>query len=241
MNVRAIVVAALVLPSAAFAQVRGGEIGVRRPGQPVPLGRQPVEIARSVAMQRSRYSIESYPLFSRVYASSSPGIAPAHYNTFGAGTHLDYRGTQWLSYTLDMTSTTLGGPTTAQTAELGFRLRPSEWDSRLRPFVDVRGGFEVANDGYFSSNQVGFGPNLGGGSRYSRGFGGSLGAGAEYTLTPSISVTTSLSALRTNMVAYSLSGFAPPTGGNDFHMTSYRLALGFRYNPVRYLNLASTR
>jgi hypothetical protein len=165
MRLRSLVAFALVVPSAAFAQRNAGRIGGARPGQPVPLGRQP---------------------------------------------------------------------------ELGMRFHPENMEVRIRPFADVRLGFEHSSDQF--SNQVGLGigpaSNLVTAERYSRGFGGVIGAGAEYSLTNTFSLTTGVSAMRSNMMAYAYTGTSVPTTGDAYRMTTYRLAIGLRYNPVYAMHLA---
>jgi hypothetical protein len=241
MRLRSLVAIALVVPCAAFAQRTAGRIGGARPGQPVPLGRQPEVVARSTAMQRSRYAIETYPLFSRVVApafSNSGQITS--WNSLGAGTRLDYRFTQTLSLTGDVTSSLYGGPAQMETVELGMRFHPANMEVRIRPFADVRLGFEHSADQFSDQATLGFGPasSLVTVERYSRGFGGVIGAGAEYSLTNTLSLTTGVSALRTNMKAYSYSVTSVPTSGDAYLMTTYRLAIGLRYNPVYAMHLA---
>jgi hypothetical protein len=235
MRLGSFVVLALVIPSAAIAQRSAGRIGGNRPGQPVPLGRQPAVVARSVAMQRSRYAIETYPLLSRVVAPGYSGGRPiSSWNSFGAGTRLDYRFTRFISLTGDITSSLYGGPAQMETAELGMRFHPEDMEVRIRPFADVRVGFEHSTDQFSDQMALGFGPasSLVTSERYSRGFGGVIGAGAEYSLTNTFSLTTGVSAMRTNMMAYSYSGTSVPTTGDRFAMTTYRLSIVLRYNPV---------
>ncbi|MEO8621280.1 MAG: hypothetical protein ABI625_09465 [bacterium] len=236
MRIYSAIAVALILPSIAFAQGRAPRIGGARPGQPVPLGPQPEIVARAIAIQRSHYSVETYPLISRVQA---PGYAAGRpisgWTSFGSGTRLDYRLTRFVSWTVDLTSSYLGGPATFETAELGTRLRPENWDYRLRPFADIRAGFEYSSGQYASPVDLGIGPasSLAMGSRYSRGFGGVAGAGLEYSLTNTFALTTALSAMRSNMTTYRYVGAPGPTTGDSYRMTTYRLAIGLKYNPVR--------
>jgi len=37
------------------------------------------------------------------------------------------------------------------------------------------------------------------------------------------------------MVAYRFTGLTVPTGGNSYRMTTYRLTVGLKYNPVYLL------
>jgi hypothetical protein len=240
MHLRSFVTIALVVPAAAFAQRSAPRIGGTRPGQPVPLGRQPEVVSRSVAMQRSRFAVETYPLLSRVIAPGYSGGRPiSSWNAFGGGTRLDYRFTQHVSLTGDITSSLWGGPAQMETAELGVRFHPENMEVRVRPFADVRVGFEHSAD-QFSDQPLGVGPasSLVTSERYSRGFGGVIGAGAEYSLTNTFSLTTGLSAMRSNMNAYAYTGTSVPTSGNAYRMTTYRLAIGLRYNPVYAMHLA---
>lgn len=238
MRIRTAIVVALFLPSVSFAQVRAPRTGAPRPGQPVPLGTQPEAIARSIAFQRSRYSVETYPIISRVQAPGfSAGRPISSWTSYGTGTRLDYRHTQYLSWTLDVTASYLGGPAITETAEVGTRIRPESWDHLLRPFADVRVGFEHAFDTYSLPVDLGIGPasSLASGSRYGRGFGAVAGAGVEYSLTNTMALTTAMSAMRSNMVAYHYSGVTVPSGGNSYRMTTYRLTVGLKYNPVHLL------
>ena len=240
MRLRSAIAIALVVPSAAFAQRGVGRIGGARPGQPVPLGRQPESVSRSIAIQRSRYAVETYPLLSRVVAPGYSGGRPiSSWNAFGAGTRLDYRYTQYISLTGDITSSLYGGPAQMETAELGMRFHPENMEVRIRPFADVRLGFAHSSDQYSDQAGLGIGPasSLVSGQRYSRGFGGVIGAGAEYSLTNTFALTTGVSAMRSNMRAYAYTGTSVPTTGDGYRMTTYRLAIGLRYNPVYAMHL----
>lgn len=230
MRIRTLTAAALLLlPSVAEAQVRP-RVGGRHPGQPVPLSGQPEVIARSLALTRSRYSVETYPLISRV---STPGVAA--YTSLGTGTRLDWRLTPYMSWTFDLTGSYLGGPAIAETAELGMRFRSDNWEQRIRPFADVRVGIEHARESFSQGTPLGIGPasGLAGTSRYSRGFGAVAGAGIETSITNTFALTSAVSVLRTNMETYRMTGVSVPVPGDDFRMTTYRLAVGVRYNPVR--------
>ena len=241
MRLRSFVVFALVVPTAAFAQRSAGRIGGARPGQPVPLGRQPEVVARATAMQRSRYAVETYPMLSRVVAPGFVGGRPiSSWNAFGAGTRLDYRFTRHISLTGDITSSLWGGPAQMEPAELGMRFHPENMEARIRPFADLRFGFEHSADQFSDQSAFGIGPaaSLVTAERYSRGFGGVIGAGAEYSLTNTFSLTSGLSVMRTSMLPYSYSGTSVPTSGDAYRMTTYRLAIGLRYNPVYALHLA---
>jgi hypothetical protein len=89
---------------------------------------------------------------------------------------------------------------------------------------------------------LGIGPasELAGTSRYSRGFGAVAGVGAEYSLTNTFALTTGLSAMQSNMVPYRSNGVSIPTSGESYRMTTYRLAIGLRYNPIHMLRSSSS-
>ena len=243
MRIRTLVIAvALLLPSVATAQRRAPGVGGRLPGLPVPTGRQPEPIARAQALVRSRYSVEAYPLISRVEA---PGLAAgsptSRWTSFGSGTRLDWRQTDYLSWTLDLTASYLGGPAITETAEAGLRIRPGNWNDRVRPFADLRVGFEHVSQS-LTNQDLGLGPASirSGAVRYGRGFGAVAGAGVEYYLTNTLGLTTAVSAMRSAMTAYDFSGVSIPTTESSYRMTTYRLAVGLKYNWVRYLRPTNT-
>ena len=237
----AILAVAFVLPSVANAQRTAPGIGGRYPGRPTPPERQPEAIARSQAFVRSRYSVEAYPLISRVESEGlSDGIPGARWTSFGSGTRLDWRHTDYLSWTLDFTVSYLGGPAMSETAEIGTRIRPKNWNDRVRPFADLRVGFEHISQS-LTGQDLGFGPASfrSDAVRYGRGFGAVAGAGVEYFLTNTVGVTTAVSAMRSHMTAYNFTGVSVPTSESSYGVSTYRLAVGLKYNPVRYLNTAS--
>ncbi len=236
MRSRLLIAVALLLPTMSEAQLRAPVPGTgRRPSEPVPLGPQPAVVARALNYTRSRYSVEAYPLISRMVAPGfTPGGPSSSSTSFGSGARLDWRLSRFVSWTTDLTSTYLGGTSSAQTAELGLRFQEYNWDNRFRPYADVRVGYENASESYSQSAALGIGPAspLAGSARYSRGFGGVAGVGADYSLTNTLALTTGVSAMRSNMSTYRSNGVSVPTPGNDFAMTTYRLTLGLRYNPI---------
>ena len=239
MRVRTVMAAvALLLPSVATAQLRPGIDG-RNPSPRLPEGRQPEVIARAQGLIRSRYSVEAYPLISRVEASGLGTASPAaRWTSFGTGTRLDWRQTDYLSWTIDVTASYLGGPAITETAEVGTRIRPVGWNDRVRPFADLRVGFEHVSQS-LSNQDLAFIPVVNQSAmRYGRGFGAVAGAGVEYFLTNTLGLTTAVSAMRTRMTAYDFSGMSAPTDGGSYRMTSYRLAVGLKYNHVRYIGTA---
>jgi hypothetical protein len=236
MRIRTAFAAALLLPSLASAQGRRPRIGGGRP-EVAPLGPQPEVIAKAVAIQRSKFTFESYPLLSRMAAPTFAGGKPVSNWTVGGGTRADYRLTSLMSWTLDMTASTQTGTATTQTIETGMRFRPENWDYRVRPFADLRVGYENSSDAF--ATDVGIGPasSLAPSMRYSHGFGAIAGAGLEYALTNTFAITTGVSAMRANMNAYNYSFTSVPTADDRFRMTTYRFTLGLKYNAVRTVAL----
>jgi hypothetical protein len=233
----AVLAVALLLPSVAAAQLPAPGIGGRHPGDPMPPGRQPEAVARVQALVRSRYSVEAYPLMTRVVAAGvADGSPTSKWTVFGSGTRLDWRHTDYLSWTIDLTASYLGGSALSQTAEVGTRIRVKNLNDRVRPFADVRVGFEHVSQSLFGRD-LGFGPASirSDAVRYGRGFGAVAGAGVEYFLTNSWGLTTAASVMRSSMTAYDFSGLSAPTGESNYAMTSYRLSVGLKYNWVRYL------
>ena len=80
---------------------------------------------------------------------------------------------------------------------------------------------------------------IGRGARYSRGFGGVTGTGIEYSLTRSLALTTGVSLMRSRMTSYRIAPGSIPSG-TQFWLTTFRYTLGFRFNPVRALQLSQT-
>jgi hypothetical protein len=233
----AVVAVALLLPSLATAQLRAPGIDGPRRGGHLPTGRQPEAIARAQALIRSRYSVEVYPLISRVAASGAVAGSPtARWTSFGTGTRLDWRHTDHLSSTIDVTASYLGGNAVSETAEVGLRVRPANWSDRLHPFADLRVGFEHTSQS-LTNQDLGFlaTPIQSSPIRFGHGFGAVAGAGAEYFLSNTLGLTTALSVMRSSMTAYDYSGVSVPTAEPNYRLTTYRLAVGLRYNRVRYL------
>ena len=238
----AVVAATLLVPTVATAQLRAPGIDPREPGRQMPGGGQPDAITRAQALIRSRYSVEAYPLISRVEASGlSDGSPTARWTSFGTGTRLDWRHTDYLSWTLDLTASYLGGSAVSETAEIGMRVRPESWNDRLRPFGDVRVGFEHVSQS-LTNQDLGFSAapiRSSSAVRYGRGVGAVAGAGIEYFLTNTLGLTTAVSVMRSSMTAYDLTGVSMPTTETGYRMTSYRLSVGLKYNHVRYLSPSS--
>jgi hypothetical protein len=235
MRVRAVVaIGVLLLPAAAGAQrLPLPRIGGKHPGQPVPLSPQPAAITRAIAYRRLNLSVETYPLISRIDASGGmSGGRASSWTSFGAGTRASYRLTPHVAATMDLTSSLFGGPMTVQTAEIGTRLGPERSERRLYPFVDLRVGYVSSYDaglGSFVDNSY-YAPIGADGVRYSHGFGGIAGVGMEYALTYTFSLTGGASLLRSHMTSRDFNGTSAVP---SFALTSHRLMLGLRYNPVR--------
>jgi hypothetical protein len=241
MRSRLLVLAALLaLPSVLSAQIlRIPRIGRGTPPPVAPLPPEAEPVARSLAYKRSRWSAEGYSMINAARVPATSG-AITSYTTAGTGTHADYRYTDHLSATIDLTASMLGDPAITETGELGTRLRLLSLEETIRPFVDLRAGYmHMQNTSTATQTSIVLGaPNqqLGGENRYSRGFGSMAGAGFEMALTRTIAVTTEAATLRNRMTTYRLSTRSSPPPANTYWMTSYRFILGLKYNPVRPVN-----
>jgi hypothetical protein len=245
MRARAVVaVGALLLPSVLLAQA--GRI--TRPGrttvEPAPLPPEMPVVARALNIQRSRWTVEGYSMLSSVQVPAAAGGAISSYTTFGAGTRADYRiGERW-SATMDMTASPLGGPAITETAEVGTRFAPTAWsqDFRgIRPYFDVRAAYMHMYDTFASPLAIVAGQQnqaSGQSGRYSRGFGAVAGTGIDIPLTNTFALSTEISGMRNRMTTYRLSGVAGLPSGSDYWMTSFRLAVGIKYNAVSALHMA---
>ncbi len=232
----AVVVAALLLPAGVSAQVLPLPLPGRRPhpGAPQPMPPEAGPIARELHYTRLRISVESYPLLSFVQSSGFANGGSSTWASLGAGTRAEYRLTHFMSATLDLTSSMLGGPVDLNTAELGTRFGRPRTERRLEPFADLRVGYASATSpelGSYMNDPIGYPiPHGSYGSRYSSGWGGVAGIGAEYGLTRTFSLTSELLATHSRMSAHDvLSTVAQP----DYGITSVRYVLGIKYNPVR--------
>ena len=232
-------VALLALPVVASAQVRPPRGGRQAgPLDPAPLPPAAPGVARVLAYQRSRWSTEGYTLISSIQAPTAGG-GVASYTSIGSGTHADYRYTDRLSATADITVSGLGGPI-AETAEVGARFRPMPWNEEIRPFVDLRAAymhmydsFAVPQGAIVSGSSQQFAET----GRYSHGVGSIAGAGFEYGLTNSLAVMNEVTAMRSRMTAYRTTGSSAIPSGSTYWMTSFRYVVGIRYNPVRSMHL----
>lgn len=162
----------------------------------------------------------------------------ARYTTFGTGTRGSYRYSDNWSATMDMTAAFLGSPAFTETAEVGTRYAPLSYESELRPFVDVRAAYLRMNDRYLAPIGASFDGLAATIDRYTRGFGAVTGAGFEVAVWPSVALTNEVSVLRSRMTTYRLGGnFTGLPTANRYWMTSFRYAIGFKFNPVRTLHL----
>jgi hypothetical protein len=245
MRIRVVVAIAslVVLPAELLSQRLPMPIGRRGPAAPQPLPPVPEPIARELAYRRLRVSVESYPLLG-FYQSSGFSIdgRTASWAALGAGTRAEYRVTRFLSATLDLTSSLLGGPATVQTAEIGTRLRPERSEQRLDPYVDARVGYISAYHGglgSFVEDTFGYPTPQGAyGARYSRGFGVMAGAGVDYALTRTFFLTTGGSFMRSSLTAHDFTGAQP--ADPRFGMNAFRYTVGVRYNPIRIVSTSVT-
>lgn len=243
MRARALVMLGVLLPSVLSGQGRIIRPGQRSPTEPTTLPPEAPSVARALSVQRSRWTIEGYSLLSSVQVPSAAG-GVSTYTTFGSGTHADYRYTERWSATMDLTASAIGSPTISETAEVGTRFAPLPWseDFRgIRPFFDVRAAYMHMYDTYASPLAVvagTSGQDFSQVARYSRGFGSVAGAGLELPITNTMAITTEVSGMRNRMTTYHLSGPAGIPSGNSYWMTSFRFAIGFKYNPVSRLNMA---
>jgi hypothetical protein len=241
MRIRDLVLSALlVVPATLSGQgIHLPRIGRRTAPEPAALPPAAPTVARALAYKRSRWTLEGYSLITTVQMPAVQGGVTS-FTTLGAGTHADYRYSNHFSATVDLTASPLGGEVTTETAELGTRFRPMAPDQTIRPFVDLRAGYMHMFDT--------FGAPIGGSGfaaatdqseqgRYSRGLGSILGGGVEYSLTPSVALTTELSAMRNHMTNYRVTAPGTIPTGSTFWMTSFRYTFGIKYNPVTALRL----
>jgi hypothetical protein len=241
MRLRALVVAALSCPVVLAAQVtrppRTGQAPPPtspRPGLPAP---EPTVVGRALQYQRSRWSGEGYSLISTTAVPISVG-GSARYTTVGTGTRGLYRFSDNWSATMDMTAAFLGSPAFTETAEVGTRYAPASFESELRPFVDVRAAYLRMNDQYLAPAGASFDGLASTIDRYTRGFGAVTGAGFDVAVSRSVALTNEVSVLRSRMSTYRLGGaFTGLPTVNNYWMTSFRYAIGFKFTPVRTLHL----
>lgn len=228
----AIAVVSILLPASLSAQ-RIPALFIPPPAIPAPLPPQAVPVAQDIAYRRMRVSVETYPMVSFVRSPGYSSVAAfPSWSTFGAGTRADYRLTRYLSATLDMTSSFLGGPALVETVEGGTRVARPRDEGRLHPFADLRVGYIATftkNVGVYGGPTSQFSPV----ASYSHGFGGIGGAGFDYVLTPMWSLTSELSLMQASVTSHAFEGAV--LSDRNFGVTAFRYSLGVRFNPVRYV------
>jgi hypothetical protein len=216
------------------AQIVQRRPSTRTPAEPASLPPAAPEVGRELAYKRSRWALEAYSLFSAVQVPSAGGTT--YSSVIGAGTHGDYRLTDLLAGTADVTFANLSNTNMSyETAEAGARFMIPIRDEATRPFIDARGVFMNLSDMYLGDATTGRTTTPS--TRYSRGFGGLVGVGVQHSLFGSFLLTTELAALRNRMTTYRATG-AMPASGTAMWATTYRLTVGVRYNSQRSLQLA---
>jgi hypothetical protein len=242
MRTRAFVLAALLVLPTALAAQRMPRVPRRTTPEPAPLPPEAEPVSRAMSYTRSHWSAEAYGLVSSIQVPAA-GQGMTSYTAFGGGTRGDYRLAEHFSATVDLTVSSLGMPSYVYTAEVGTRYMPMSRGDQIRPYLDLRAGYMHLSDSYASP--VGPGESVGGVSqsyndvgRYSRGFGGIGGGGLEASITNSFSVTTGVSAMRSRMTVYRLSGPTSIPVGTNYMMTSMRFLIGLKYNPTSALHMS---
>jgi hypothetical protein len=221
-----VAIVALVVPAALSAQRIPLPIG-RRPARPEPLPPQPGPIANELAYKRWRISVESYPIVSYFQASGFPS-----WTTLGMGSRADYMVNRYVSATLDMTSSFIGGPNIVNTVEVGTRAHPEWAEHKIYPYIDLRVGYIASYNRRLGSIDNSYADPVATGSYgapYSHGFGAIGGGGLEYALTHSWSLTTGASVVQSRMTPHDLSN---PDLNRPYSMTAIRYTFGVRFNPV---------
>jgi hypothetical protein len=181
-------------------------------------------------------------MFSAIQVPAASGSTS--YTSVGAGSRVDYRFAEHFSATIDLTASVLGSFGTSQTGEIGTRYVPNPRGQTIRPYFDIRAAYMHANDRYDLPNTgdqvpgavppLEFAQQRG---RYTGGLGAVGGVGFEYSVTNSLAFTNEITAMRTRMNSRVLTNRAGNPGDIGYWMTSYRYALGFKYNPVSALHL----
>jgi hypothetical protein len=217
------------------AQIVQRRPSTRTPAEPASLPPAAPEVGRELAYKRSRWALEAYSLFSAVQVPSAGGST--YSAVIGAGTHGDYRLTDLIAASADVTFANLSNTNmTYETAELGTRFTVPIPDERTRPFIDARAVYMNLNDMYLGDVATGRSSTTPS-TRYSRGFGGLAGVGIEHSMFGSYLLTTEIAALRNRMTTYRSTGVMPANGTNMW-ATTFRLTVGVRYNQQRSLQLA---
>jgi hypothetical protein len=238
MRIRTLFLIALFgLPAVSNGQIRVPVRPGRTPVEPASLPPEAPIVGKELAYRRSRWTTEAYTMVSSMQLPTSSGIVGT--TALGAGTHAAYRVTEHFSSTMDLTASPFGSAI-FETAEVGSRytMTPLSEEYRgVQPFVDVRGAYMHMYDSYTTPAAIvgGTTQQFAEVGRYSHGVGGVAGAGLELLLTRTLGVTTELSAMRTHMTAYRMTGNADLPVGMRYSMTSVRFAVGIKYNPIQSL------
>ena len=134
MRTRALVSLALLsLPMVVSAQIVQRRPSTRTPAEPAGLPPAAPEVGRELAYKRSRWALEAYSLFSAVQVPSAGGAT--YSAVLGAGTHGDYRLTDLVAATADVTYANLSNTNMSyETAE------------KPRPVLALERDFLVVDD-----------------------------------------------------------------------------------------------
>lgn len=241
---RLVVIGLVALPGVLTSQV--GRIPVRpsqrTPAEPASPPPEIPVVSKELSYRRSRWSFESYTMISSVQMPT-PNGATSSFTSIGAGTHGDYHISDRWSASMDITASALGNPSVSETAEVGARFTPGVWSADyrgIRPFFDVRAAYMHIYDTFASPLAIVSGANqqIADGQRYSHGLGGVAGAGADFPLTSSFALTGEITGMRNRMTAYQINNVANVPTGTSYWMTTFRFALGIKYNPVNALHLS---
>lgn len=233
MRTRTALLAALLALPAVLTGQRLPVVPRRTIPEPASLPPQAEPVDRALRVTRSRWSIEGYGLVSNIRMPEVAG-GGSGFTTFGSGTRGDYRYAEHFTVTMDLTASMLNAPAFVATAEAGTRYVPMPRAEDVRPYFDLRGAFMHMYDTYPGSYANHYGET----ARYSRGFGGVAGAGMEFSVSNTLAVTTELSAMRSRMTLYRLTGPASFPSGADYWLTSIRYQIGIRYNRMNNLRMA---
>jgi len=230
MRTRSVVAVALVLPVVLAGQVVTRRVprvgaGGESPAYPKELPPQSEKIAEDIYLKQSRSFQSEYPLLSYVHA---PGYddRSASWVTVGAGYSLGYLYKENLAITGDFTQTVYGGPQYQSSVQIGARYYPSlDYERKLSPFVDARGGYSLAYDTYATQipGSIASAPQYQHDARWANGFGAVGGAGLDYPLWSTFSLTTEMLAARSRF------GSVSSSSNHPYEMTQYTFTVGVSY------------
>jgi hypothetical protein len=233
---------ALLLPLASQAQrlPRRTGIGAPPPSRPAPLPPQAPEVRKDLRYRFSKYSMETYSLFSVTqvdrYVSDSAATA---YGMQGEGLRIDYRYRPTFSITGDFASTFFGGPFMMQRVELGGRLHSDRLEEKMRPFADIRGSWAHTFDTYAQpiGNSITTAPSplqYTPGMTQSNGFGAFAGGGMDYGISRNFAITSELGLSRHRLGHVTVAG---KTYGSDwnYNATTVSFIIGVKYTGGRYV------